>query len=353
MRKSSIETINQHILNSIKDGVYGLDMNGNTTFANPAACEMTGYTVEEMIGRNQHSLIHHSHADGSTYDVSSCPIYNAIRSGKTSHVSGDFFWRKDGSCFPVEYISTPIIKDNNIIGAVVTFRDITEKKYMEELMIKSEKLSVVGELSASIAHEIGNPLTSLKGFLKLFEEGIVPKKEYLSIMKEELERIQEVSNEMMALAKPSIANYEYANLKEIVYSVKNLFDTEAFKKSINIVVEIPQSKIIIYCVKNQIKQALINVIKNAIEALNGGTITISIQKVNEKFEIIISDTGPGIPQEILLRIGEPFYTTKEKGTGLGLMVTYRIIHNHNGCVAIKSKINEGTTFIITIPEKSI
>lgn len=342
------ETLNQYILNSVKEGIFGLDNNGNITFANQAACEMVGHKVEELIGLNSHSSFHHSHADGSHYSKFDCPIYAAIKNGKTTHVNEDVFWRKDGSIFPVESTSTPIIKENNIIGAVVTFRDITKKKQMEELMLRSEKLAVVGELAAGIAHEIGNPLTALKGFLQLMEAGTLPKKEYLTIMKEELERIEEISTGMLALGKPALQKSEFVDIKEIVNSVIDLFDTEAFKKSIKIQVDICD-KIILFCVKSQIKQVFINLIKNAIEALNGGNINISARKWNNKIQISVKDDGPGISQESLSKIGQPFYTTKEKGTGLGLMVTNTIIENHNGSIEVKSKTKEGTTFIITLP----
>lgn len=352
MEKANTETI-KHILNSVNDGICGLDVNGNITFANPAACKMIGYKAEEIIGRNQHAIVHHSHADGTQYESSDCPIYAAIKNGETTQANEEVFWRKDGSNFPVESTTTPIIKENKIIGAVVTFRDITKKKQMEELMIKSEKHAVVGELAAGIAHEIGNPLTALKGFLQLMEAGSIPKQEYLSIMKEELDRIEEISSGLLTFVKPATQKYEFVNINEIINSVINLFGTEAFKKSIRIEVNISETDNIIYCVKNQIKQVFINLIKNAIEALDGGNIYIAARRFNKEIKIEVKDNGPGIPKESLSKIGEPFYTTKEKGTGLGLMVTYFIIQNHKGSIDVESQIGEGTTFIITLPSEEV
>jgi PAS domain S-box-containing protein len=309
---------------------------------------MVGYQKEEIIGKYQHSLIHHTHSDGMPYKPEDCPIYHAVNSGKTTYVREDVFWRKDGSSFPVEYISTPIKEVGQIIGSVITFRDISEKKKMEELMIKSEKLSIIGELSAGIAHEIGNPLTTLKGFLQLFEAGTLPKQEYLSIMKTELERIEQISQEMLSLAKPDIANYEYTDIRQLINGVVKLLDTKAFRKSIHIEVDI-QNEILIFCVKNQLIQVLINLIKNAIEEMERGTVLISARKIGNEVYIKVKDDGPGIPEHLLKKIGEPFFTTKENGTGLGLLVTYRIIQNHKGKVEVNSKVGVGTTFIITLP----
>lgn len=127
------------ILEATGDGIYGLDANSNTTFVNPAAARMSGYTVDEMLGANLHDLIHHTRTDGSHYHVHDCPIFAAVRDGKIHRVSDELFWRKDGSSYPVEYISTPIWDEGNLVGAVVSFRDITDQKLSEEELRKSEE----------------------------------------------------------------------------------------------------------------------------------------------------------------------------------------------------------------------
>ncbi len=124
--------LNKLILESAGEGIYGFDQRGRTTFVNPAAEKMTGYTAKEMIGQCQHKLSHHSHPDGTPYPPEKCPIYSAFFEGKVRKVSHEVFWRKDGTCFPVEYVSTPIRKNMKILGAVVVFRDITERKRAEE-----------------------------------------------------------------------------------------------------------------------------------------------------------------------------------------------------------------------------
>ncbi|NOX94062.1 MAG: PAS domain S-box protein [Alphaproteobacteria bacterium] len=127
------------ILQASGDGVYGLDCEGRTIFVNPAAERLTGYSSKEMVGKPQHMLIHHSHADGSEYPRLECPIYAAFTDGEVHQVTDEIFWRKDGSSFPVEYVSTPILDEGKIVGAVVSFRDITERKRAEDALLESEE----------------------------------------------------------------------------------------------------------------------------------------------------------------------------------------------------------------------
>ncbi len=127
------------ILEASGDGIYGLDCNGHTVFANPAAERMTGYTAQEMVGISSHALIHHTHADGSDFPRTDCRIYAAFKDGKVHRVSDEIFWRKDGTSFPVEYISTPIFDEGELVGAVVSFRDITERQKTEAALLESEE----------------------------------------------------------------------------------------------------------------------------------------------------------------------------------------------------------------------
>ncbi len=127
------------ILEATGDGIYGLDADSNATFVNPAAARMSGYTIEEMLGSNLHELIHHTKPDGVHYHVHDCPIYAATKDGKIHRVSDEVFWRKDGSCYPVEYISTPIWDEGRLVGAVVSFRDITDQKLSQDALRESEE----------------------------------------------------------------------------------------------------------------------------------------------------------------------------------------------------------------------
>ena len=134
--REELEKLQRHhelILQSAGEGIYGLDCEGHTTFVNEAAARMVGWELDELVGKSQHDIIHHTKPDGSAYNAKSCPIYAAFKDGKVHSVDDEVFWRKDGTCFPVEYTSTPIRDpEGKLLGAVVTFRDITKRKKWEE-----------------------------------------------------------------------------------------------------------------------------------------------------------------------------------------------------------------------------
>ncbi|RUS46732.1 ATP-binding protein [Cohnella sp. AR92] len=231
----------------------------------------------------------------------------------------------------------------------VIIRDISERKKNEELMINSEKLYVAGQLAAGIAHEIRNPLTSLKGFLHLIASG---RKEasYYKIMNSELDRIESIVSELLMLAKPQVYELSYHDVREMMRDTITLLETQAILHSISIEATYSRDPLWVYGVSNQIKQVFINVIKNAIEAMiDGGAIHVNLSRESDSVRILISDEGPGIGQDQLAKIGQPFYTTKEKGTGLGLMVSYKIVDNHEGYIHVSSRLGIGTTFEIRFP----
>lgn len=235
----------------------------------------------------------------------------------------------------------------------VIIRDISERKKNEELLINSEKLYVAGQLAAGIAHEIRNPLTSLKGFLQLITSGRGNINNFYEIMKSELVRIESIVSELLMLSKPQIYEFVHKDSRQIMADTVNLLETQAILHGVIIEFHSDYRPLWVVGVENQLKQVFINVLKNAIEAMqNGGVVTINMSLDEELGVLIrIKDQGSGIPEEQLSKIGQPFYTTKDKGTGLGLMVTYKIIDNHHGKITAESKTGIGTTFIIQLPYK--
>jgi two-component system sporulation sensor kinase A len=232
----------------------------------------------------------------------------------------------------------------------VIIRDISERKKNEELLVNSEKLYVAGQLAAGIAHEIRNPLTSLKGFLQLMAAGKLANKNYFDIMKSELTRIDSIVSELLMLSKPQVYELARTDVRILLDDTMTLLGAQAILHNIEMETSMGDEPLWVVGVENQLKQVFINVLKNAIEAMTGGgTIVISSRREGEHVVVQIQDDGPGIPEEQLCKIGQPFYTTKEKGTGLGLMVTYKIVHNHNGRIAVRSELGSGTKFEISFP----
>ncbi|MCI2257237.1 ATP-binding protein [Domibacillus sp. PGB-M46] len=231
-------------------------------------------------------------------------------------------------------------------------KDITcKREQTESLLQKSEKLAVVGQLAAGIAHEIRNPLTSIKGFIQLVHSETSQHKDFLEIVLAELERINAIIGEFLVLAKPNEVKFKKMNIQPLLDDVVSLINSQAMMENVQINLSYSMQLPQIVCEENQLKQVFINVLKNAIEAMpGGGVIEVGAHKSEDGYiTLSFKDQGIGIPEERIPTLGEPFYTTKEKGTGLGLMTCLKIIENHKGDMRIASEVNKGTTIRISLP----
>jgi PAS domain S-box-containing protein len=246
----------------------------------------------------------------------------------------------------------PITNDQGEIYRIAGIsEDITELKEKEELLKKSDKLTVVGELAAGIAHEIRNPLTSIKGFVQLMKQDLDDL--HSGIILSEMDRIESIITEFLVLAKPHQDTvFQQRNVNDFIKQTITLLDSEANLNNVQFETklrDVPQ----ILCEGNQIKQVIINVIKNAIESMHsGGTITVETGNFEDSYVFIkVTDQGTGISEDRLARLGEPFYSNKEKGIGLGLMVSLKIIENHHGNITFESVLDLGTTVTVLLPIK--
>jgi two-component system, sporulation sensor kinase E len=261
----------------------------------------------------------------------------------------------NGDLIDVEIKSIPFVYQGESSFHII-IRDITELKQSREFIQQSEKLTVVGELAAGIAHEIRNPLTSLKGFTQLLSNNMDSNHEFMEIMITEIERINSIVSELLLLAKPKKLQFMNVELKNLLHSCITLMKPQANLYDVNIILTFSDhlSHFVIYGIADQMKQVFINLIKNAIEAMpDGGEIVIDVNGNDEQIEINISDKGSGIPSELFSKLGQPFFTTKEKGTGLGLMVCYSIIESHQGTMSIDSLKDKGTTVSVKLPSYQI
>lgn len=274
--------------------------------------------------------------------------HNLIFTGNGKPREQEWFTLK-GKVLHTEIVETMTTLDNEPAIQVI-IRDISERKKNEELLINSEKLYVAGQLAAGIAHEIRNPLTSLKGFLQLIASGRKNNSTYYDIMNAELDRIEDIVSELLMLSKPQVYELTYQDMRVMMRDTVTLLETQAILHNIAIEAEYGTDPLWIYGVENQVKQVFINVIKNAIEAMiDGGTISIKLSRESDGVYVRIRDGGPGIGDDQLAKMGQPFYTTKEKGTGLGLMVSYKIVDNHQGKIMVTSELGKGTMFEIMLP----
>lgn len=327
------------------DIVYMLDLNGVITNLNPQFKLTTGYNPDEFIGKNIAGFV----PEDQKKEV--LKLISTVLTDKKSCIYEIDLMHANGSYITIHCTSLPIVVDGQIAGITGYGRDITTLRQTEERLRRTEKLSVVGELSASVAHEIRNPLTSLKGFVQILQVEDEKHQYYYQIMLDELNRINHIVGELLLLAKPQHLKYTKADIQKLLFDVISLLSTEASLYNVQIEFFSPNKEILIECEPNQLKQLFINVIKNAIEAAkSAGSIWITLDPLeNDRISITVKDNGCGISKERLTRIGEPFYSSKEKGTGLGLTVSFKIVESHNGTIQFDSEINQGTSVQIELP----
>jgi two-component system sporulation sensor kinase B len=259
---------------------------------------------------------------------------------------------------PLETLETYLIQ-GFIIGVSVFLIEFLNKYFhMEEEVVKSEKVKIVSEMAASVAHEIRNPLTAVRGFIQLFGADNLDREKksfYQKICLEELDRAQLIITDYLSLAKPDPEIIENISLKDEICYISNVLMTYANYNNIRIEGAVCDDRLpFIYGDRYKFRQALINIGKNAIEAMpNGGILEIKACKVEDNVVITIKDSGIGMTPKQIKRLGIPYYSSKEKGTGLGTTVSFNIIRKMNGKIEIKSEVNKGTEFKFIFPSADV
>ncbi|WP_182480623.1 EAL domain-containing protein [Peribacillus asahii] len=335
------------IADSMTDIIMLLDINGKILYSSPSLANIIGYPLRSFVGESSFDLIHPE--DKQSVIMGFQQVIDTITPAR---MEAHFFTRSGDSVL-IEGVGTPVLgKNGEPEYFIVVGRDITEKRITEEQLSKAEKLSIIGQLAAGVAHEVRNPLTSIKGFIKLLEQGS-NNKEYFEIISKEFDQIEGILKEFLALAKPQEIQLKKVNIQTIFNDVTILLKSEANLRNVEISQEFQPNLPQVLCDMNQIKQVFINIIKNSIEAIpNGGFVKIEGYVEDGNLLMKIIDNGIGLNKERIKRLGEPYYSNKEKGTGLGLMLCYKIVRQHNGSIIVRSKENHGTTVEVRLPIKS-
>jgi two-component system, cell cycle sensor histidine kinase and response regulator CckA len=367
---------NELILNSAGEGILGLDTEGRHTFVNPAATRMLGYMADELIGRKGHELYHHTGEDGEPYPEEDCPVVQAFRYGKFRQVSEEVFWRKDGTSFPVRYSSAPIIEQDTVMGAVITFRDITEskrgekeRKKLEEQLYQAQKMESVGRLAGGVAHDFNNMLGVIIGRAEMALEHDVPTDKLQHNLKEILKaglRSADLTRQLLAFARKQTAIPRIVDLNDTISGMLKML-RRLIGEDIELIWEQEHDLWKIKIDPSQVDQILANLVVNSRDAISGiGTITMNTENVviydstradtpefipGEYVLLTVSDTGAGMSREVCENIFEPFFTTKElgKGTGLGLSTVYGIVKQNDGFIYVASEPGNGAAFKIYLP----
>lgn len=340
-------------------GAFMKDVNLGVLLINPrfelveisdAACQVLGIRREESLGKPmdeifseipmQHRLVQPTLLDGAVV--------------KNHAVS----WANDRGRYDL-IMDTALLKDSQgrVAGAYVMFKDVSNLRSLEQQVQRSDRLAMIGQIAAGTAHEIRNPLTSIKGFLQVLkktlrEHDMDKEYGYTELMLNEINRINELVSEFLLLSKPRHTTLVQVDISAVIREILPIINNEAILHGVAVEYRSELDPPPITADREMLKQVFINLCKNGIEAMasEGGTLTITEKKdpKERRLHVYVQDTGPGIPAFLIDKIFDPFFTTKEEGTGLGLSVCQRIIHDIGGTLRVSSK-GFGTMFVVSIP----
>ncbi|TBL52039.1 two-component system sensor histidine kinase AtoS [Obesumbacterium proteus] len=339
------KTLNELIIESAADGMISIDVHGRITMCNPAASAITGFSFNELFNNN--------YADIFEKEDYHSPLLDTLKRG-VEHIGVEVSYPAKDHILQIKASSSQLRNaDEEIIGALVIFTDLTEQKEMQRHMAQAERLATLGELMASVAHEVRNPLTAISGFVQYLKESEQDQQriEYIDIILHEVRSINNVIQQLLNLSHVHSQIFHKSSINKIIRDSLILIQTNGLTSRVDFNIHLDERIPDIDVDASSLKQVFLNLLINAVQAITArGEITVStIQSAIDKVEINIEDTGVGMNEEIQKKIFMPFFTTKTLGTGLGLSIVQRIINEHRGDIVIKSRMNYGTKVIITLP----
>ncbi len=347
--RGMLETIFQ----AIQEGVLVIDGDGRLTYANNAAEKYLGFSLETAAGRPVAGFLGDIDWDRvMRYDVGewSRLISRELEITYPEHRFLNFYF------VPLNVESDEDSNTGN--GVVVILRDVTRERCREADMLESERLDAIKLLAAGVAHEIGNPLNAMNIHLQLLDREIkkLPEDvagnlhEMLEVARTEVTRLDLIITQFLSAIRPTTPTMTLEKIDDVLKETLNLIKQEIQDRNISVSIDCPKSIPEIKIDRNQIKQAFFNLIRNALQAMpDGGKLSIVISVSDRFVSVSFRDTGTGISSDELGKIFEPYHTTKEKGSGLGLMIVQRIIRDHGGEIDVVSKEGVGTSFTILLP----
>ncbi len=338
----------ESFVNHTSDAIHVADLTGNVIQVNRAFEKMYGWSEQEALGQpldnvpEEYLSIHHQ-LEATVLEGGSVTDYETVR------------FTKSGELIDLSITISSIRDELGEIVAIASIsRNITSRKQSEEMIRRSEKLSVVGQIAAGVAHEVRNPLTTLRGFVQLQQQTGSLSPAHLEVMLGELDQINMIVSEFLVFAKPQANRFQPITIINLFGNILMLLDSEAKMSNVQLTLladdELPE----VIGEANQLKQVFVNIMKNGIEAMpGGGVLTIKLERNADNALILqFIDQGCGIAEEDLLRLGEPFFTKKANGNGLGLMISQQIITAHKGSIVFRSELGKGTCVEISLPTDS-
>ena len=337
--------IADEVVANLPVGLIATDKNGMIAFYNNAAEKITGLDLSETRGKDPETIMP-SHL---------CGLKETLDRGESiSEKEMECEFIKD-KVVPVSISASKIInEDGQFVGQVLILRDLGEVRRLQDEIRRQEKLAAIGGLAAGVAHEIRNPLSSIKGIASYFKgkfESDSDDEEMAGVMIEEVDRLNRVISELLEFARPTELKTTPTDVNDLLKHSVRLIQKEASAKNINIDLKLSEEVLTTQIDSDRFSQCLLNIYINALQAMYQGG-QLSIQTTMSKDNLIniqIDDMGKGINTDDLSRIFDPYYTTKPKGTGLGLAIVHKIVEAHDGQIKVRSVLGKGTTFTITLP----
>lgn len=355
VRQEEMQTYLNSILQSMNSGVISVDMEGNITQFNKAAAEITGYKSSVVIGKKYNDVFREN-------SLSDKNVMSVLASGIGFKRDEKVIWHKNGDPVNVSFQSA-VLKDQKSrrLGAVEIFNDISRIKELEEEMQQSKTMAALGEMAATVVHEIRNPLGAMGVWASLLDRDLEKgdsRRETLHKIIDALARLNHIVTNLLVYSRPIKAQFREVILQDILNETVNFIDIEAERSGKNIVINKSldeDSPIPVLADPEKLQQLIMNLCLNAVQAMpEGGSLTVSCSRPRNKKKdyasFSIADTGIGIEKECIDKIFDPFYTTKENGTGLGLAIVKKFVNYHSGYLHITSKVNEGTTIQVFLPQ---
>ena len=370
---------NELILNSAGEGIFGLDADGNTSFINPAGARMVGWKVEDLVGKPQHAVLHHTRADGTSCRMDACNIYAAMREDGSHSGENEVFWRKDGTNFPIEWNSNPIHNEHGkLLGAVVTFRDSTERKRTQEEMARAKESAekanrAKSEFLANMSHELRTPLNGILGYAQILkrEKGLSDHQmSGIDVIQSSGEHLLNLINDILDLSKIEAQKLELQltafHLPNFLQNIADVIRIRGEEAGLSFVYD-PVSPLSsgVLGDEKRLRQVLLNLLSNAVKFTQKGKVILRVEAESQPgrdhlFRFQVEDTGIGIPQDKIQEVFLPFQQVGERsqqieGTGLGLAITKKLVTLMGGTLHVSSTPGTGSTFWFTIelPETEV
>jgi PAS domain S-box-containing protein len=326
------------------------DGQGRMIYVNPAFERTTGFTKEELIGRNP-SIISSKKYGKEFWER----VWTTISAGRIWNGEIENR-RKDGEPLYTQLLISPIMDvDGNVVGYLGSHRDVTEQRALEQQLMHSQKMESIGTLAAGIAHEVGNPLTSISSIVQVLQRTMNDEfaRDKLALVQSQVHRITKIIRDLVDFSRPSNYQVQPTDIVKVLTDSVEIVKMGKKAKEVTFYTHVRHQIPLLSLVPDQIAQVFINILLNAVDALQGkrGTITTNFERDEDLVRVTIADDGAGIDPDHLSKIFEPFFTTKRvgEGTGLGLWVSYGIVKSFRGDITVKSEQGEGTSFCVTLP----